>query len=332
MGFPTNDTTVQRPDLGMAVTEYIENAPFAGYIGLQVMPLFPVTEQSATFPVLPKEALLSVPDTRRAMRSNYNRGDWEFEEGYYATRENGWEEPLDDRERKLYQSKFDAEMVATRRATSIILRNQEVRIASKVFNGSNFTAHPVTNEWDDAANATPIDDINAGKLAVRQACGMIPNTLIISFTTFVNLKRCAQVVELLKYTFPGEKINSMSPAQLAVVLDVEKVLVGGAVFNAAKKGQNASIADVWDSEYAMLTITSDAPDISEPCIGRTFIWTEDSENNAVVEQYRDDAIRSDIFRCRHDTDEAFIVSLDGNKNIVSNISQAVSYLLSNITT
>lgn len=332
MPFPTNTTTVQRPDLGMAVTEYIENAPFSGFIGLEMMPIFPVPEQSATFPVLPKEALLSVPETKRAMRSNYNRGDWEFEEGYYATRENGWEEPLDDRERKLYQSKFDAELVATKRASSIILRSQEVRIATKTFNATNFTAHAVANEWDDAANATPIDDINAGIMAVRAACGMIPNTLAVSFSTFVNLKRCAQVVELLKYTYPGEKINSMSPEQLAVVLNVERVLVGGAVYNGAKNGQNANIADVWNNEYAMLTITSSAPDISEPCLGRTFLWTEDADSNSVVEQYREDPRRSDIFRCRHDTDESFIVSRDKDKNIVSNISQACSYLMSNITT
>ena len=332
MAFPVENSPVSRPDLGMAVTEYIEQAPASGFIGLRVMPILRVPEQSAQFPVLPKEALLSVPNTARAMRGNYNRGDWEYEMGYYATSENGWEEPLDDRERALLPSELDGGLIAVRRATGIILRAQEMRIASKVFNASNFAPHAVANEWDDHANATPIDDVNAGIMAVRKACGMIPNTLIVSFSTFLHLRRCAQVVELLKYTFPGAEINSMTPEQMAMVLNVERLLVGGAVYNSAKKGQNADIADLWDSEYAMLTITSDSPDMTEPCIGRTFLWTRDSAENAVVEQYREEPRRSDIYRCRHDTDESFLVSRDKDKNVVSNISQAVSYLMSNITT
>ena len=116
MPAPTSDTAIQRPDLGVLAYEYLEDAPGAGFIGLEVMPLFPVSKQSSQYPIIPKEALLKIVNTRRAMRGTYNRSDYEFEEGFYATRENGWEEPIDERERKLYQNKFDVEVVATRRA------------------------------------------------------------------------------------------------------------------------------------------------------------------------------------------------------------------------
>lgn len=332
MPYPTDSTAVQRPDLGMAVEEYMEEGPAMGFIGTEVLPIFNTAEQSTQFPVIPKEALLSIPDTKRAMGGFYNRGDWEFEEGKYATKEQGWEEPLDDRQRKLYRDKFDAELIATNRATNIILRAQEQRIAAKVFNATNFTAHPVANEWDDQTNATPIDDVNTGKLSVRNACGMLPNTLIISYSTLVNLRRSAQIVELMKYTFPGQDINSMNPSQLAQIFDIERVLIGGAVWNSAKKGQNAAIADLWDNEYSMLTIASSSPDISMPCIGRTFLWTEDSPDNTVVEEYRSEDNRSNIYRVRHDTDERLIRSIDEDDNVVSDIAAAVSYLFSNIST
>ena len=327
---PTSDTAIQRPDLGALVYEYMQNGPSMGYIGLEVMPLFPVAYQSASYPVIPTEALLKVQDTKRAMRGSYNRSDYEFEEGYYSTKENGWEEPVDDRERNLYANKFDADVVAVRRATQHILRGQEKRIADKVFNATNFTNHDVDNEWNDAANATPIADVETAKLAVRSACGMVANTLVISYSTYSDLKQCADIVDRLIYTFPGIDINRLTSQQLAAIFDVERVLVGGAVYDSAKKGQAASIADLWSNEYAMVTVTSSG-DLTQPCIGRTFLWTSESPDNVVTEQYRDETRRSDIFRVRHDTDEAFIQSIDSSGTAKSTINTAVSYLLSNIT-
>ena len=329
---PTSDTKIQRPDLGILVEEYMEEAPTLGYIGLDVMPLMPVQEQSATYPVIPKEVLLKIPDTARAPRGTYNRGDWEFENGFYATKENGWEELFDDTERKLYASMFDAEAVATRRAVKIILGAQEKRVSGIVFNASNFSANAVSTEWDTIASATPIDDVNTGKMSVRSACGMLPNALIISYTTFVNLRRNKQIIDLISYTFPGADINKMTRQQLAAILAIAQVLVGGAVYDAAKKGKPASITDLWSYEYAMLTVTSGVEDLREPCIGRTFLWTEDSAENTVVESYRDEERRSDVIRVRHNTQERLIKSYDENDAAKSDIAAACSYLMSNIHT
>jgi hypothetical protein len=332
MPFPKPNTSIARPDLGFAVQEYIESAPAMGFIGLEVMPIFATPYQATTFPVIPKEALLGLGDTKRAMRGFYNRGDWEFEQGKYSTSEHGWEEPVDDRERNLYKASIDADTIAVQRATAMILRSQEKRIADKVFNATNFTAHGVTNEWDDAAAGVPLDDLETGKLAVRSACGMMPNTLIIAYSTFLNLRRNAQLKAQFGSAFAGQDANNMTVQQMAHLLDVEKLLVGGAVYNSAKKGQSAVIANLWDKEYAMLTITSAAADISEPCIGRTFLWTEESADNTVVEQYRAESNRSDIFRVRHDTDERLLRSVDDDDTTVSDIAAAVSYLFGNITT
>jgi len=296
------------------------------------MPILPVSEQSDSYPVMPKEVMLKLQDTARAMRGKYPRSDYEWEEGFYATNENGWEEAVDDRERKLYGSKFDAEAVATKRATNIILRGQEKRVADIVFNSTNFPANSLSNEWDDASNATPIDDVRAGKKAVRSASGMLPNVLIVAYSTFLALKSTAQIIDLIKYTFPGQDINQMSLVQLAQILDVPQVLVGGAVYDSAKKGQDASITDLWDNEYAMLTRIADGGDLTEPCLGRTFLWTEESGGGHIVESYREEEIRGDVIRVRHDTSEALIASRDSSLAIKSNLSTAVSYLFDNVTT
>lgn len=331
MSYPTADTAVSRPDLGQVAYEAMSDAGTQGFIGLEVMPIFETVRNSASYQVMPIEQLLQLQKTARASRSRYNRGDWTWEEGYFTTKENGWEEPVDDREKSLNASKMDDEIISTQIAVGIILRAQEKRIADKVFNATNFTANAVTNEWDDGANATPITDVKTGKAALR-AKGIVANALIISYSVFENLKGCAQIIDRIKYTFPMMEMEDMTIAQMAQILGVPRLLVAGALYNSANKGQTASISDIWSNEYAMLTRVSNSADIREPCIGRTFLWTRESPTNPVVESYRDEGVRGDIVRVRHDTDEAFIRSYDEDKAVKSDIAVNCSYLMSNITT
>lgn len=333
MAQPSNTTVLPRADLGVAVEEYKSDSLKKGFIGSQLMPPLDMAKQAATYPVIPKSALLADEDTKRSMRGYYNRSDWDFENGFYATQENGWEEALDDRERKLYKDLLDAELIAVNRATGIVLRAGEKRIAARLFNPANFTNSAVANKWNVYTDATPMADIADRKKAVRAVCGMVPNTLAISWDTFEDLKRCKEIVEQLKYTFPGEKINSMSVDMMAQIINIEKLLVGGAMINGAKKGQNASLSDIWDPSMALLTITDSSNDMSMPCVGRTFMWTEESgdgEDGVIVEEYRTEGNRSDIYRVRHDSDERLIKSYDESGNVLSDISKAVSSLITGL--
>jgi hypothetical protein len=89
---------------------------------------------------------------------------------------------------------------------------------------------------------------------------------------------------------------------------------------------------VWSNEYAALVKISAGIDIVTPGIGRTFLWTADSPQNPIVEQYREETKRSDVFRVRHHVDEAYMQSKDSSGNVKSNIAAACVYLFSNITT
>jgi len=327
------DSAIYRPDLGVQVMEYVEGVTMP-FIGLEVMPIFMTPKQASIYPVIPKEALLKIPDTARAPRGEYNRGDWTYERGKYSTSEQGWEEPIDDTERSLFDQEAAgmADFIATKRGMNHIMRAQEQRIANKVFDPVTFTANSVGNEWDKPAQATPIDDVNDGIASFRLACGMLPDALIIAYSTFLNLKNCDQVVDRLKYTFAGIDINRMNSEQLAAVFNVPRVLVGGAVYDSAGQGLDTVVADLWSNEYSGLVKISSGPDLVQPGIGRTFLWTEDSPQNPIVEQYREDKIRSDVFRVRHNTDEALMQSFDTSNAVKSNIAAACIYLMDNIIT
>lgn len=329
---PKPNSATIRPELGVAVDEFKESMA-ARFISLQVMPSFQVQKDAAGFPVIPKEALLRLEDTRRSSGGKYNRSEFATENGLYMTRENGWEEAIDDRLLNIYSSLFDVELVKSRRATRIVLMNQEKRIADRVFDSSRFSGHALSEKWSSASTATPVDDINDAAAAVELQCGMRPKTLILSSDSFRKVINCDQLVDRIKYTFPGIDINNMSTVQLAQALGLEKVLVGGGVYSSADKGQDASVSRFWPDDEAMLTITSDDPDITVPCIGRTFFFmpeSGDGEAGTIVETYRDETVRSDVVRVRHDSDERLLASYNDSGSMVSDIADAVSYRITNV--
>jgi len=316
---PTSATTLQRPDLGAIAYEYNAEASQRGFIGLGLLPIFEVEEQSADYPKIPIESLIKIQDTKRAPRANYGRSDYEFETGTYACKENGWEEPVDDSEANLYRRYFIAEEVAVKRATDILLRGQEVRIAAMMFNSGNFTVADAAIAWNTSATAVPRTNIEAGKIAMRAASGLEPNTIAMSKKVFTYLMLTAEITTAFRYTNPIE-IGGMEAQKriMAQYFGVDRVLVGDAIKDTGKKGQVFSLGDIWDDEYVgLFKVSAGGNDLREPVVGRTFLWTADSPGNIVTEQYREEQRRSNIYRVRHNVDECFIF-------------QGAGYLLGNI--
>lgn len=318
---PTSGTTLQRPDLGVLAYEYMMGASQRGFIGMSVMPVFDVPEQSADYPVIPIESMLKVPTTRRQARGAYPRGDWEFETGTYSCEEHGWEEPVDDSEASLYRRYFDAEEVSMEIAVDHIARAHEKRVASIAQDTSVAVGSGnVSTEWSTASSATPRDDVKDAKESMRQASGLMPNAGICSLKVFNNIMNTSEIKDAFKYTSPIE-IGGMEAQRrlLAQYLGLDQVLVGGAMEDTAKKGQSFSLSDIWDDEYFSLARVSDGGmRLREPVLGRTFLWTEDSPQALTVESYREDNIRSNIIRVRQNVDEAVIFS--GALYVMGNIT------------
>lgn len=324
---PTSDTAISRPDLGQAVYETMQAAPTMGFIGLELMPIFRVPNQSAEYPVIPKEALFNILDTKRGPLGHYNRSDGEFENGYYKTSENGLERRIDDRYAAIYESKFAYELTIANILMNDILRAQEARIANKLFSETSFKAAiAAATAWSTVASASPKADVDTGKESLR-GNGIIPNALAMSYGTYLDLTKNAEVKEQIYQIFPdAAKTGTVSIKHLETYFDVERILVGGALQNTAKRGQDASLSNLWSDTYALLCRISNG-DISEPCVGRTFLWNEGASDEVIVEEYYSDEVRSMILRVRHDSAEALLASFDEDNAVKSEISKACGYLI-----
>jgi len=308
-----------RQDLGDVAYEYALEASQRGFIGLVLLPIFETMVQSANYPVIPKEALLKLQETRRAARSAYGRSDYEFDDGDFACKEYGWEEPVDDVEAALFANFFDAEEVATMRAVDVLLRNQEKRVADLLTDTTKFGVNNVSTKWSSPDTATPRTDVRDGKQSMFNDTGLEPNAFVCSKKKFDDILLTAEFQDATKFTNQAlMEVFEVQKKLVAQYLGVDRVLIGNAVYDGAKKGQKFSASSIWpDSKGFLARVATQPRNLKEACIGRTFLWIEDSPENLVVEQYREDQTRSDIYRVRHNVDEALV--FEGALYLLSNL-------------
>lgn len=301
------DYGTPRLELGAAVMEFMQTQE--EFVGSQVLPIFNTPKKKATFPAITRESLTRDADTKRAPRAEYNRDGYEAKDKNYSCEEHGLEGQLDDSERELYKNDFDAELVTTRTVARRVMQAQEKRVSNLVFNTSTFTGSSLytthaSSPWS-ANDSDAIDQVRQAKEKVRQNCGMKANALVISETNKERLKALDVVKESIKYV--ARLTDSELENALKDLFGVKYLIVAGGIRNTAKEGKAFSGADIWSSDYAMVArIVENSEDLSDPGLGRIFLWSEDSPENPVVEQYREEKTRSDVFRVRHHVDEQII--------------------------
>lgn len=310
MPAPTPSSSVRaRPDIAGSFMEYDVEANMNRAIATRVLSKLETDTQSGTFGKVTLESLLRSADTKRQSGGGYNRGSFEFTDDSYATKENGFEVPVDKRNAKIYGDYFPAEMEAAKLARQTVLVNQEVRAAGLIFDSGTYNTTAVSTEWDTVATAKPITDVES---AVQRlyAKGIIANALVMSWSVFRNLRHVDQIIDRITANGAGQsaKPDEITTAQLSTVFTLDHIIVGGMQKNTADEGQDAVLAPVWDDEYVAVTRIAepDAP-VSELCVGRTFHWSEDgSQIGGTFESYEDVTIRGDVVRNRMDTHEKIL--------------------------
>jgi len=297
---------VPRLDLGEATLEFTQQQN--EFIGTQVLPIFQTKKKSSIFPAITRESITREADTKRAPRGNYNRDGFSAKDKQYNCEEFGLEGVLDDGERTLYSTDFDAELTTVQIVTRRVLQAQERRVAGLMFNTAVFTGAQLYTDnsatpWTNASTDV-IAQVRAIREKVRANSGIDPSTLIFSKANLDRLLNNSVIKDCIKYVARLTEAEILNA--LADVLGVKNILIGRGIYNTAKEGKTFVNGDIWNTSYAMVAVIGDPNRLSDPSVGRTFLWASDSPENATVEQYRDDASRSDIFRVRQHVDEIVI--------------------------
>ena len=278
--------------------EYAVNE--AEYAAPALAPVLPVAVQAATFPVWKRENLLNVPTLKaRAPGASYPRVDLQMDDDTFATRDYGIEVPLDDRQKAIYKSAFDADRGKIQRGTRILMLNKERRVYNLVTGAGVPTSSPGT-KWD-AGGSDPIGDVDAVREVIHDNCGMDPNTMVIPRDVFNALKEHPAILDKIKYTERG----IVTAEIMAAVFGVGRIVVAGSTQNNANEGQAISIGKLW-ADSVVLAYVNSVPDIESPTFARTFAWSGysgASNGEVAVTTYRDEHGNSTVHKCLHDVDE-----------------------------
>lgn len=184
---------------------------------------------------------------------------------------------LDDDDVQNADDVFDLEDDATSYNVEKIRINRERRFATTFFGTSLWgtdlqgqTDTPSTNEfltWD-SSNSTPITDIDGAKRIVRENTGLLPNTLLVAERVHMTLKNHSDVLDRFKYTQKG----IITEALLASVFEIDRYIVGRAVYATSKEGQTADLDYVLNQYGALLLYVNPRPSKRRPSAGYTFRW------------------------------------------------------------
>lgn len=313
MPYPTAALATLRPDLGDSLLDFDLDSQQAGSIAIRVLPVIETIKQAGPWGRITLAEILKKRDVSpRAPGDEYGRGGFAFTADTFATLDYGLEFPVDQRNKTMYEEYFDLELLSAQLARAAVMEAAEKRAAALLFDTAVFTGaqtSAATAKWDVKATAVPREDVKRAKLAVRNACGMVPNALIMSFEQFEHVIDSDSIVERLKHSgHVNPSPETINTTILAQALNIQMVIVAGMVKNTKGDGATPVIADVWDKTLAMVAKVGLTNRITEPCVGRTFHWGEDGSSvGGVMESYAAPNRRSEFVRARHDVEERLII-------------------------
>ena len=190
---------------------------------------------------------------------------------------------------------LDADRDATIFLTQRLAITRERQFTSKFFAASTWTGSTtgvdiVPNPKWDAANSTPVEDIELQSFNIKKMATVFPNRLVLGTNAYKALKNHDEFLQRIKYTERG----IITPDVMAAVLappnqpespnDAFKVFVASSVYNSAHEGAADSMTWSATSTDALLCYANPNPGIMAPSAGYIFTWTPIAGYIAQVKQ------------------------------------------------
>jgi hypothetical protein len=299
-GWLSNLAVRYRPDLN-------------GFIADQVCPTIPVAKESNVYPVFTQGEFYGtdvddlVPDRAKPNKIEFSHS---FAQYVCQRRELGWD--ISDRERGNADDQVRLEENKQIGVLGRLMLKREIRVANllrKTTNGGGLTLGVnATAAFAGAATTSAESDIVTGQEAIRQAIGIMPNTIIIPAVIANKMVLNAQWRDYVKYTYGTDAqrpmLSSTHPT-LPPVLWGMQVLTPGTITNTAGEGLTESYSDVWGNHVRLLYITN-GPAIDNPSVAYTL-----QAETMTTRRWRDEAARTDSFAVGMTIVEKVVAALAG---------------------
>lgn len=299
--------TTIRADIAQTVYEGRSNKKNL-FIGAEVMPLYTADVRAGEYLkiLLGDSEALNDDATKIAPGSAYPRVSRKFTSDTYTTTEYGLEEVLPDAQSRDLARFLDVEASIADMLLNQIQIGHETRVASATFAANGLSVVTSTVAYTEA-NITSFDvpgDVATAKLELAKY-GVLPNALVMSAPVFERIRRSTKVQNQFFGVVPSDQSRLLNEQEVAQACGVDKILVGRAAKNTAKKGQAYAGGFIWSNTYLALAYVSGG-EFAAGGFGRTILWGADSPVPFVAETYRDEARRSNVLRVRQHVAEKVV--------------------------
>lgn len=246
------------------------------YLADQIMPT--ITVQKDTAKILSYAAdNLRIAETLRAQgaRSNVVKHSISSAD-HYSLEEHALSEYVSKEEYENADAPIDPQGDAMQNLLDILAVVKEKALADVMNNAAIITQNTTlsgTDQWNDFANSDPIGDIQTGIDTVANATGKEPNTLVFGRGVFNTLIQHPDIIARAQGAVVVTADVLIALIQ-RIFPSITKVLVGRAMYNAAKEGQTASLTRIWGKNAWVLYIEP-TPKLKSRSFGFTYRRTAD---------------------------------------------------------
>jgi|WetSurMetagenome_2_1015567.scaffolds.fasta_scaffold10568_2 hypothetical protein len=262
------------------------------YIAEMIFPLVKVNFQSDKYYIFTKGDQFRNTAAKRAAGTASNRHGFRLSTDTYYCEEVADATILDDETRDNADSVLNLESAKTNFVTDKILLNLEKTVADLCCTTSNWGTNYSTPSdlWSDYNNSDPLADFETGIEAIEGQTGQKVNKAVISYDVWKILKHHPQLLNRL----PNDQLKSAKLQDLKDLLDIQEILIGGALINTAADGQTTdTFSRVWTKDVWLGSVAS-APAKETPTAGYTFVWPREGKIRG-VRKWREEDIHSDIY-------------------------------------
>lgn len=272
---------VDRP-LTTISTAYIQAAD--AFVSDKCFPPVPVQKQSDLYFVYSKNDFQRSVASVRAPGTESAGGGYSLSTASYSCLPIAVHKDVDEQTRANSDDPLNADRDATIWVSHQMLLRREIDWAGKYFTTGVWSNtdqtgvasdSPGSNEFEqwDRTGSVPVENISARQAAILDATGFLPNCLVVSWSVYRTLKNHAEMLDRIKYNFPGAEPAKVTAQMIASVLDLDRVLVAKSVRNTSLEGNATQSVSAILGKGALLCYCPAGPGLLVPSAGYTFAWT-----------------------------------------------------------
>jgi hypothetical protein len=302
--------TPQQGHVDTALTDVSVMYRNADFVAEEIFPPLPVEKQSNKYFVYGLDNLRADDDTRRPGALS-NEITWNLSTNPYFADGHGLMSWVPDESRENADAALNLDIDTTTQLTDKIFLAREVNLEAALeaaMSPTDLSASSYANAWD-TTTVDPIAAIDAAKETIMKAIGKKPNRMLLSRPVFRAIRNNPLVKARVSGALSGVDASLITPAQLATLLEVDKLVIGDAINVTSKEGQTTTAGFVWKKD-ALLYYKPPSPGLRTVALGYQFTW-QTGRLGSLVFRGRHDRRHSDWIEVMRYYDERIVSATAG---------------------